>query len=43
MIEYAYGVLGDRLHIVTASSQISNDEPELDSLTFPNASDISQV
>lgn len=43
VIEHAYGVLGDRLHIFTASGQISNDEQELDSLTFPNASDISQV
>lgn len=37
------GILGDRLRIVTASGQISNDEPELDCLTLPNASGISQV
>ena len=34
MVEYAHGVLGDRLHIVTAGDQISNDEPELDCLTL---------
>lgn len=42
-VEYARGVLGDRLDIVTAGDQTSNDEPELDCLTLPKVSDINQV